>query len=56
MPAALAAFVASGETSPGVLLIIPQSAPISEVVETLVLIWADDRPNDWMNLIVKAPF
>ena len=27
MPAALASFVASGGTSPGVLLVIPQSAP-----------------------------
>ena len=44
MPKALASFVASGGTSPGVLLVIPQSAPIREVVEALILIWADDRP------------
>ena len=40
---ALASFVGSGGTSPGVLLVIPQNAPIREVVETLILIWADDR-------------
>jgi hypothetical protein len=55
MPAALASFVASGGTSPGVLLVIPQSAPIREVVEALILIWADDRANDWTNLIAKIP-
>jgi len=56
MPQALAAFVASGGTSPGVLLVIPQNAPIREVVEALILIWADNRANDWKNLIVKIPF
>jgi hypothetical protein len=43
MPKALASFVASGGTSPRVLLVIPQSAPIREVVEKLILIWTDDR-------------
>jgi hypothetical protein len=56
MPAALASFIASGGTSPGVPLVIPQSAPIREVVEALILIWADDRADDWTNLIAKIPF
>ena len=56
MPKALASIVASGGTSPGVLLVIPQNAPIREVIETLILIWADDRANDWKNLIAKIPF
>jgi hypothetical protein len=56
MPAALASFVASGGKSPGVLLVIPQNAPIREVVEALILIWADDRADDWRNLIAKIPF
>jgi hypothetical protein len=56
MPKALASFVGSGGTSPGVPLVIPQSAPIREVVEALILIWADDRSNDWNNLLVKIPF
>ena len=56
MPAALASFIASGGTSPGVLLVIPQSAPIREVVEALILIWADDQAADWTDLIAKIPF
>ena len=55
-PKALTAFVASGGTSPGVLLVIPQNAPIREVVEALIMIWADDRADDWKNLIAKIPF
>jgi hypothetical protein len=55
MPAALASFVVSGGTSPGVLLVIPQNAPIGDVVDTLILIWADDRSNDWTNLLAKIP-
>ena len=43
MPRTLARFIATGGTSPGVLLVIPQDAPVREVVETLILIWADDR-------------
>jgi len=56
MPPALAAFIAEGGISPGVLVVIPQNAPIRVVVETLVLIWADDHPSDWVNLVVKVPF
>jgi len=56
MPAALASFVDSGGTSPGVLLVIPQNAAIREVVDALILIWADDRAGDWVNLIAKIPF
>jgi Domain of unknown function (DUF5615) len=55
MPKALGSLVASGGTSPGVLLVIPQNAPIGEVVDALILIWADDRPDDWKNLIAKIP-
>jgi hypothetical protein len=56
MPVALASFIVSGGTGPGVLLVIPQSAPIREVVEALILIWADDRAADWTDLITKIPF
>ncbi len=56
MPQALGSFVASGGTSPGVRLVIPQNAPIREVVEALILMWADDGDSDWKNLIVKIPF
>ena len=56
MPQALTSFVASGGTSPGVLLVIPQNASIRDVIEALILIWADDRANDWKNLVVKFHF
>jgi hypothetical protein len=52
----LARFCAGGGASPGVLLVIPQNAPLREVVETLILIWADDHPADWSNLVTKIPF
>jgi len=56
MPQGLESFVASGGASPGVLLVIPQNAPIREVAESLILIWADDHPRDWVNLVTKIPF
>jgi hypothetical protein len=52
----LPSFVASGGLNPGVLLVIPQNAPILDVVEALILIWADDRSNDWQDLVAKIPF
>jgi hypothetical protein len=30
--------------------------PLRSVVETLVLIWADDNPEDWQNAITIIPF
>jgi len=38
------------------LLAIPQDAPLRAVVETLVLIWADNTPEDWQNAITVIPF
>jgi hypothetical protein len=34
MPKTLASMVASGGASPGVLLVIPQNAPVRDIVET----------------------
>jgi hypothetical protein len=56
MSQGMALFVASGGTSPGVLLVIPQQAPVREVADTLILIWADNHPHDWTNLVTKIPF
>ena len=56
MAKALGSFVAAGGTSPGVFLVIPQHALVREVVETLILVWEDDRADDWKNLIAKIPF
>ena len=56
MPRHVAAFLKKGHTSPGILLVIPQDAALKSVVETLVLIWADDRPEEWANAITIIPF
>jgi hypothetical protein len=56
MPPSLAEFIRHGGRSPGVLLVIPQHAPVRSVAETLILIWADNRPEEWMNLVAKIPF
>jgi hypothetical protein len=56
LPKHFASFLAKGNTSPGVLLVIPQDAPLRTVVGTLVLIWVDDRPETWENAITVIPF
>lgn len=56
LPLRLAQFTRRGGESPGVLLVIPQNAPVREVVESLILIWADNRPEEWVNLVTKIPF
>jgi hypothetical protein len=56
MPRHFAEFLREGRRSPGVLVVIPQDAPLAGVVETLVLIWADGQPEDWVNVITKIPF
>lgn len=56
LPGRLAAFVAAGGRSPGVLLVIPRNAPVVDVVEALLLIWTDNRPDDWVNVVAKIPF
>lgn len=56
MPRNLAAYLKAGGTSPGVLLVIPQDAPVRKVAESLILIWSDNHPEDLRNLIFKIPF
>jgi hypothetical protein len=56
MPKHFASFLAKGNRSPGVLLVIPQDVPLRTVVDTLVLIWVDDRPEDWENAVTIVPF
>jgi hypothetical protein len=56
MPRHLTSFLNQGNDSPGVLVVIPQDAPLRAVVETLVLIWADNTPEDWQNAITVIPF
>ena len=56
MPRHLAAFLEEGNESPGVFVVVPQDAPLRPVVETLILIWMDDTPDDWRNAITIIPF
>lgn len=56
MPRHFATFLKEENDSPGVLLVIPQNAMLRSVVETLVLIWADNTPEDWRNAITIIPF
>lgn len=56
MSGRLSAFVADGGRSLDVMLVIPQSAPGVDVVEALLLIWTDNRPDEWTNVVAKIPF
>lgn len=56
MPKYFAAFLAKGNRSPGVLLVIPQDVRLRTVADNLVLIWLDDRPDDWENALTIIPF
>jgi hypothetical protein len=56
MPGHFASLIRRGGRSPGVLVVIPQDVALARIVESLVLVWADDRPEDWINLITKVPF
>jgi hypothetical protein len=33
-----------------------QAARLDDLDDALILIWADDRSNDWKNLLTKIPF
>jgi hypothetical protein len=56
LPKHFASFLATGNSSPGVLSVIPQDVPLRAVVDTLILIWADDQPVDWENAVTIIPF
>jgi hypothetical protein len=40
--------------SPG-LIVVPQSLPVREVVDALILIWAATQPEEWVNRIAYLP-
>jgi Domain of unknown function (DUF5615) len=52
MPHHFSAFLTSGRSSPGVFL-VSQHAPIGEVIDALILIWAASDPEEWRNRIVN---
>ncbi|MCR4411959.1 MAG: DUF5615 family PIN-like protein [Thermoguttaceae bacterium] len=53
MPNHFGEFIAT-ETSAGVL-IIPQTMPLSQVVDDLILIWTASEAEEWINRIYALP-
>ncbi|HEY7387153.1 MAG TPA: DUF5615 family PIN-like protein [Bryobacteraceae bacterium] len=54
MPWHFAEFLMTGRSCPGVFL-VSQHAPIGEVIDALVLIWAASDAAEWKNRIVNVP-
>ena len=54
MPYHFSDFLMSGRISPGVFL-VSQYAPIGEVIDDLVLIWAASDADEWTNRILDIP-
>jgi len=54
MPHHFGAFLMRTGSSPGVFL-VSQYAPIGEVIDELVLIWAASDADEWRNRIVNIP-
>lgn len=54
MPRHFGEFLIEHGSSPGIFL-VSQDAPIGEVIEDLVLIWAASDAAEWRNRIVNIP-
>jgi hypothetical protein len=54
MPQHFGDFLQARGSSPGVLL-VPQSLPIGEAIEELVLIWGATDAEEWENRILRIP-
>ena len=54
MPRHFGDFLQAGGSSPGVL-VVPQSLPIGEAIEELVLIWGASDAEEWENRILRIP-
>ncbi|MDJ0901877.1 MAG: DUF5615 family PIN-like protein [Xenococcus sp. MO_188.B8] len=53
MPFHFAEFITT-QTSPGVL-IVPQSLPMQEAIDSLILIWTASKAEEWVNRILFLP-
>lgn len=53
MPRYFAEFIIN-QTSPG-LIIVPKKLSISEVIETLIIIWSASNTEEWVNRIIYLP-
>ncbi|MBD2168030.1 DUF5615 family PIN-like protein [Calothrix membranacea FACHB-236] len=54
MPTEFGAFIMS-QTSSGVL-ILSQNLPISDAIESLILVWETSIAEEWVNQIMSIPF
>ena len=54
MPAHFRDFLAAGNRSPG-LLMVPQDAPISPVIESILLLWIISEADEWKDRILWLP-
>ncbi len=54
MPGHFSAFLAGGNSSPGVL-IVPQGAPVGRVIESILVVWIASDAAEWVNRIVWLP-
>jgi len=54
MPRHFGEFLMSGRSSPGVFL-VSQYAPIGEVIDELILIWAASDADEWKDRLVNIP-
>ncbi len=43
-------------SSPGVFVVVPQDAAISQVILAVFLIWSASSPEEWANRVTKIPF
>ncbi len=49
-------FVAEGNHSPGLLVVVPQHAEVAAVMNTILMIWAASDAAEWENRAVIIPF
>lgn len=54
MPGHFADFLASGQHSPGVLL-LHQTLPLAQAIDALLLVWSASDPEEWRDTLTYLP-
>ena len=54
MPGHFADFLASGQHSPGVLL-LHQTLPVAQAIDALLLVWEASDPEEWRDTLTYLP-
>lgn len=54
MPTHFAEHLASGEHTPGVIL-LHQNLPIAQAIDALLLVWEASEPDDWYDALTYLP-